>query len=126
MTKKILLIDDDQITNFFNQKLLENSETNLEVKTFTNVIDAIDFLRSNKNYWIPDVILLDVFMPIKNGWDFLDEFQREFQSEATTVKLYMLSSSEFDEDITKAKDHILVKDYISKPLSNNMLNDILK
>lgn len=126
MIKKILLIDDDQITNFFNQKLLENSKSPIEVKTVTSVIEAIDFLRSNKNYWIPDVILLDVFMPIKSGWDFLDEFQKEFQSESTSVRLYMLSSSEFDEDITKAKEHILVKDYISKPLSTNMLGEILK
>jgi CheY-like chemotaxis protein len=65
-------------------------------------------------------------MPIKNGWDFLEEFQQEFQNEATTVKLYMLSSSVYSDDITKAKDHYMVKDYISKPLSVHMLEDILR
>jgi CheY-like chemotaxis protein len=90
------------------------------------VVEAIEFLRKNKNFWIPDIIFLDIFMPIKNGWDFLDEFQQEFQNEATTIKLYMLSSSVYNDDILKAKDHYMVKDYISKPLSNDMLGDILK
>ena len=125
MTKRILLIDDDQVTNFLNRKLIEQSNSPLEVKTVTSVEDAIVFLRENKNYWIPDVIFVDIFMPIKSGWDFLEEFQQEFESHATTIKLYMLSSSTEDEHITKAKDHFLVKDYISKPLSKNMLGDIL-
>ncbi|NJM80657.1 MAG: response regulator, partial [Flavobacterium sp.] len=104
---------------------IEQSSTPLEVKTVTSVQDAIDFLRENKNNWIPDVIFVDIFMPIKSGWDFLEEFQQEFETQATTIKLYMLSSSNEEEDITKAKDHFLVKDYISKPLSKNMLGDIL-
>ncbi len=126
MTKRILLIDDDQITNFFNRKLIELSNEPIEVHTTTSVEEAILFLRDKKNFWVPDVILLDVFMPIKNGWDFLEEFQQEFQNEATTVRLYMLSSSVYNDDITKAKDHFMVKDYISKPLSINMLVEILK
>ncbi|NHN27810.1 response regulator [Flavobacterium jejuense] len=125
MTKKILLIDDDQVTNFFNRKLIEQSNAPLEVKTVSSVTDAITFLRENKNYWFPDVIFVDIFMPIKSGWDFLEEFQQEFESHATTIKLYMLSSSNHHDDINKAKDHYLVKDYISKPLSSNMLGDIL-
>lgn len=126
MTKKILLIDDDQVTNFFNRKLIEQSEAPIEVKTVSSVTDAIMFLRENKNYWIPDVIFVDIFMPIKSGWDFLEEFQQEFETNATTIKLYMLSSSNHNDDITKAKNHYLVKDYISKPLSSNMLGDILR
>jgi CheY-like chemotaxis protein len=126
MAKKILLIDDDQITNFFNKKLIEKSDVPIDVYTVTSVEEAILFLRDKKNFWVPDVILLDVFMPIKNGWDFLEEFQQEFQNEATTVKLYMLSSSVYSDDITKAKDHYMVKDYISKPLSVHMLEDILR
>lgn len=125
MTKRILLIDDDQVTNFLNRKLIEQSNVPIEVKTVISVAEAITFLRENKNYWIPDVIFIDIFMPIKSGWDFLDEFQKEFESQATTIKLYMLSSSSENEDVTKAKDHFLVKDYISKPLSKNMLGDIL-
>ncbi|WP_130734532.1 response regulator [Flavobacterium sp. J27] len=125
MIKKILLIDDDQVTNFLNRKLIEQSNTPIEVKTVSSVMDAIVFLRENKSNWIPDVIFIDIFMPIKSGWDFLEEFQQEFESQATTIKLYMLSSSREDEDITKAKDHFLVKDYITKPLTSNILGDIL-
>lgn len=126
MTKKILLIDDDQVTNFFNRKLIEQSDAPIEVKTVSSVSDAITFLRENKSYWFPDVIFVDIFMPIKSGWDFLEEFQQEFETNATTIKLYMLSSSNHNDDIKKAKNHYLVKDYISKPLSSNMLGDILR
>jgi response regulator of citrate/malate metabolism len=125
MTRKVLLIDDDQITNFFNRKLIQKSFQSIEVYTVTSVEEAILFLKEKKYTWIPDLILLDVFMPVKNGWDFLTEFQQEFQNEATKVKLYMLSSSVYQDDIEKAKSHEIVKDYIFKPLSFNILNKIL-
>ena len=125
MSKRILLIDDDPITNFFNQKLITQTTASIEVKAVTSVSDAIIFLRMNKDKWIPDFIFLDIFMPIKNGWDFLEEFQQEFNSLSTTIKLFMLSSSVYAEDVNKAKNHYLVIDYISKPLSEKWLNEIL-
>lgn len=123
--KKILLIDDDQVTNFINKKLIEQSSTPIDVKTVGSVTEAIEFLRANISNWIPDVIFVDIFMPIKSGWDFLDEFQKEFEYQSTTIKLYMLSSSSEDSDIFKAQEHFLVKDYITKPLSSKTLGDII-
>ena len=125
MSKRILLIDDDQVTNFFNQKLITQTTASIEVKAVTSVSDAIIFLRMNKDKWIPDFIFLDIFMPVKNGWDFLEEFQMEFNSLSSSIKLFMLSSSVYAEDVNKAKNHYLVNDYISKPLSEKFLNEIL-
>ena len=125
MAKKILLIDDDKVTNLLNKKLIEQASEPIDVKTVGSVSEAIDFLRANISNWIPDVIFVDIFMPIKSGWDFLDEFQKEFKYQSTTIKLYMLSSSTDDDDIFKAQEHFLVKDYITKPLSSKTLGDII-
>jgi response regulator of citrate/malate metabolism len=126
MPKKILLIDDDEITNFFNRKLIKNSNPLLDINTVSSVKQAMDFLRKNKSDTFPDIIFLDIFMPVKNGWDFLEEFQNEFGKDTSGINLYMLSSSIYLDDITKANDHKLVKGYITKPLSSSTLNNILK
>jgi response regulator of citrate/malate metabolism len=126
MIQKILLIDDDEITNFFNRKLIKNSNPLLDINTVSSVKQAMDFLRKNKSDTFPDIIFLDIFMPVKNGWDFLEEFQNEFGKDTSGINLYMLSSSIYLDDITKANDHKLVKGYITKPLSSSTLNNILK
>jgi response regulator of citrate/malate metabolism len=126
MSKKILLIDDDEITNFFNRKLIKNSNPLLDINTVSSVKQAMDFLRKNKSNTFPDIIFLDIFMPVKNGWDFLEEFQNEFGKDTSGLNLYMLSSSIYMDDITKANDHKLVKGYITKPLSSSTLSNILK
>jgi response regulator of citrate/malate metabolism len=125
MSKKILLIDDDQITNFFNKKVIEQIGNSYDIKSFTSVSEAINFLKLNKHVWFPNIILLDIFMPIKNGWDFLEEFHHEFGDLSQVIKLYMLSSSVYSEDVVRAKNHILVKDYIYKPLSKDIMGSLL-
>jgi response regulator of citrate/malate metabolism len=119
MIQKILLIDDDEITNFFNRKLIKTSNPLLDINTVSSVKQAMDFLRKNKSDTFPDIIFLDIFMPVKNGWDFLEEFQNEFGKDTSGINLYMLSSSIYLDDITKANDHKLVKGYITKPLSSS-------
>jgi response regulator of citrate/malate metabolism len=125
MTKKVLLIDDDEISNFFNRKLIEKSNSHIDIFTVSSVKDAMEYLRNSKKETLPDIIFLDIFMPVKNGWDFLEEFQNEFKKESTSIKLYMLSSSVYNEDITKANNHYMVKEYICKPLSRHKLDELL-
>jgi response regulator of citrate/malate metabolism len=126
MVQKILLIDDDEITNFFNRKLIQNSNPLAGVHTVSSVTQAMEFLRINKSDTFPNIIFLDIFMPVKNGWDFLEEFQNEFGKDTSGINLYMLSSSIYLDDITKANNHKLVKGYLTKPLSSSTLNNILK
>lgn len=124
----ILLVDDDEINNFISVKLIKKTLLNTEISTCLNGKFAIEQLveiqeRDPNN--LPDYILLDINMPIMNGWEFLDEYQRLNIDPAGKSKIFIISSSVFNNDINKAKSYSLVKDFISKPLSVDKIKEVL-
>jgi CheY-like chemotaxis protein len=75
----------------------------------------------------PDILLLDLNMPVMNGWDFLEEFRaRGLTSVYGKLKIYILTSSIYKSDIEAAKQHDLVSDYLTKPLDENCLATIIR
>jgi CheY-like chemotaxis protein len=124
----ILLVDDDEINNFISVKLIRKTLLNTEIQTCLNGRFAIDLLagiQEKDPNDLPDYILLDINMPIMNGWEFLEEYERLGIDPKGKTKIYIISSSVFNNDITKAKSYPLVKDFISKPLSVDKIKDLL-
>jgi CheY-like chemotaxis protein len=124
----ILLVDDDEINNFISVKLIKKTLLNTEISTCLNGKFAIDQLVDIQNSnpdELPDYILLDINMPIMNGWEFLDEYKRLGLDPKGKTKIYIISSSVFNNDINKAKSYPLVKDFISKPLSIEKIREVL-
>ena len=122
--KLTYLIDDDEIYIFTTKKLINKIDFCEEVAVFQNgkeAIDAIKFTLRNKNE-LPDVILLDLNMPIMDGWQFLDEFIR-IKSEKL-IKIYIVSSSVDPSDIERANTYNMVSNYIVKPISREKLHEI--
>lgn len=124
----ILLIDDDQNDNFFHEREIKktNSET-IVIKKNTG-LEALEYLISKKEdkEMLPDLIFLDINMPGMNGWDFLREYEqldKELQSRAIII---MLTSSYNDDDIARSKAWSFVSDYITKPLTADIMADIIK
>jgi len=116
----ILLVDDDEINNFISIKLIKKALMNTEIMACLNGKYAIDQLMEIQKAdpeKLPDYILLDINMPIMNGWEFLDEFK---------CKIYIISSSVFSNDINKARSYPLVKDFISKPLNVEKIVELFK
>ena len=125
----ILLVDDDEINNFISVKLIKKTLINTEISTCLNGRHAIDRLIEIKNRnseELPDYILLDINMPIMNGWEFLDEYERLHLDPKGKTKIYIISSSVFNNDIIKAKSYELVRDFISKPLSIDKIKEVLE
>jgi CheY-like chemotaxis protein len=122
----VFLIDDDPITNLINTKIiLRNLST--EIKTFLNAemaLAALKQLSAGDNY--PHIIFLDINMPIMDGWDFLDEYEKLPAQQLQNCRLYLLSSSINKSDKDKAKSFPSVKDFITKPLTPDMLTSLLK
>ncbi|WP_336066117.1 response regulator [Mesoflavibacter sp. CH_XMU1404-2] len=122
--KLTYLIDDDEIYIFTTKKLINKIDFCEEVAVFQNgkeAIEAIKFTLRNKNE-LPDVILLDLNMPIMDGWQFLDEFIR-IKSEKQ-IKIYIVSSSVDPSDIERANTYNMVSNYIIKPISREKLHEI--
>lgn len=125
----VLLVDDDEINNFISIKLIKKALLNTEIMACLNGKFAIDRLVEIQNQDInklPDYILLDINMPIMNGWEFLDEYKRLNIDPLGKTKIYIISSSVFSNDINKARSYPLVKDFISKPLNVDKIIELFK
>jgi CheY-like chemotaxis protein len=124
----ILLVDDDEINNFISVKLIKKTLLNTEISTCLNgkfAIEKLIEIQEKNPDNLPDYILLDINMPIMNGWEFLEEYQRLNIDPHGKSKIYIISSSVFNNDINKAKSYSLVKDFISKPLSVDKIKEVL-
>jgi CheY-like chemotaxis protein len=128
-TVSILLVDDDEINNFISIKLIKKALVSSEIKACLNGKFAIDELLKMKEEGsqdLPDYILLDINMPLMNGWEFLDEYSRQNIDPAGKTKIFIISSSVFSNDINKAKSYPLVKDFISKPLNIEKIRELFE
>lgn len=117
---RIILVDDDALTNMLNRKLIQSVNPSIPVNVFLDVDDALEFLHEEDKDGI-SLILLDINFPGKNGWDFLEAYEL-FEKPS---KIIMLSSSIDNNDQRKAKSHPLVLDYVTKPLSFEFIESIL-
>lgn len=123
----ILLVDDDEINNFISIKLIKKALVYAEIDACLNGSFAIEQLleiQEKNPEELPDYILLDINMPIMNGWEFLDEYKRRGIDPQGKSKIYIISSSVFSNDINKAKSYKLVKDFVSKPLNIDKIREL--
>jgi CheY-like chemotaxis protein len=123
----VLLVDDDEINNFISIKLIKKALLNTEIMACLNgkfAIDQLVEIQRKDPDKMPDYILLDINMPIMNGWEFLDEFKRLNIDAAGKCKIFIISSSVFSNDINKARSYPLVKDFISKPLNVDKIKEL--
>ncbi|MEZ2338534.1 response regulator [Mucilaginibacter sp. RCC_168] len=125
----VLLIDDDEINNFISIKLIKKALLNTEIMACLNgkfAIEQLTDIQRKDPAKMPDYILLDINMPIMNGWEFLDEYKRLNIDPQGKSKIYIISSSVFSNDINKAKSYPLVKDFISKPLNVEKIKELFE
>jgi CheY-like chemotaxis protein len=125
----VLLVDDDEINNFISIKLIKKALLNTEIMACLNgkyAIEQLSDIQRKDPEKLPDYILLDINMPIMNGWEFLDEYKRLNLDPLGKSKIYIISSSVFSNDINKARSYPLVKDFISKPLNVEKIKELFE
>ena len=125
----VLLVDDDEINNFISIKLIKKALLNTDIMACLNgkfAIDQLYEIQKKDPSKLPDYILLDINMPIMNGWEFLDEYKRLNIDPRGKTKIYIISSSVFSNDINKARSYPLVKDFISKPLNVDKIVELFR
>lgn len=122
--KSVLLVDDDPASNFLARLLLRKLKTVEHVSVAENGKEALDYIIENSGKKsFPDLILLDINMPLMDGFEFMDHFQRLPFKNLTRVVL--LSSSISSKDLQRAAAY-KVEDFINKPLTKEKLALIMQ
>ncbi len=117
--KKICLIDDDKMQHWLNGKIIHNIDQTIEIYNYSNAEAALNDLKNNAIK--PDIIFLDINMPMMDGWEFLEEAS----TQNLEIPIQMLTSSIDKNDYEKARKYEVVKGFLHKPLKQETLESIL-
>ncbi|TKK69230.1 response regulator [Ilyomonas limi] len=122
---RFILIDDEMYSNKISKTFIKKMFPDAEIVDFTSPLEALQYI--NTAYTtrpVSTAILLDINMPELNGWQVLEKLQALPLPVKDYISVYMLSSSIDPKDKQRAEDHPLIKGYIEKPLSREILQEI--
>lgn len=126
--KNLLLVDDDEIFTFLTKRTIEETQLVDQIKIFDNGQDALEFLAGTADHkeLLPEIIFLDINMPILDGWGFLEEFILLKHSLGKKITIFIITTSISPFDIERANNITEVSDYIIKPLTKETLINVLR
>ena len=120
------IIDDDKILTYVLQRIMGSVDSFENIEIFQNGKEAINQLSAAKKNpeALPDIILLDLNMPVMDGWQFLDEFEKINLDKK--ISLYIVSSSIDVHDHNKAKNYKTVSDFLIKPIGKKQIEQMIE
>lgn len=121
--KHLMIIDDDPILVFLIKKIFEQDSDAYTFIDAENGLKAINYLENPTNT-LPDLILLDINMPVMNGWQFLERFERYQKTNRLEIPIMIISSSINPSDIEKSKQYKSVLNFLSKPFTRGHIEQI--
>ena len=121
------IIDDDPMSSFYIKRLAELGELANIITIYDKVRGAVDYLFHHKSSieQLPDIILVDIYMPGADGWDFLEEYRKIKDQLTKKIEIYIISSSNHPKDVNRAKQIPEVKAYLVKPVTMAGLKEIV-
>ena len=126
----VLLVDDDETTNYLNHRLLSRMEIASDIRVVTDGEEAINYLRqafaATTDHPRPELIFVDIKMSGMDGFEFLEEYQRLAADEKEGTVMLMLTSSASFYDLEKLKQFPDVRRHYSKPLTESDVREILQ
>ena len=121
----ILLVDDDPDDNMYHRIIIEEMNITHNIDVVLNGLEAITYLKKD-NQAPPELIFLDINMPKMNGWEFLDQYKHLDAKQRARVVIVILTTSANPDHLKKAQQIKEVTGFETKPLSKEMMSEILK
>lgn len=124
---KVCIVDDDDIYQFTMVKTMKSLNLTDKIIVFSDGEETLDFMLDNlhNDKELPDVIFLDIDMPIMDGFQFMEEYVKIKPKLGKKITIYMVSSSVDPVDIDRAKKISEITDYIVKPITHDQLKHIV-
>ncbi len=121
-----IVIDDSKLDCFIAEKIIKNTGKCESIRSFLQAKDALSFIASNP----PDdtshtIILVDIQMPVMNGFEFVEAFEKLPPEQIENYTIYVISSSINENDLQKVHNYKTVRQFLNKPLTSNNLAALL-
>jgi len=121
-----IVIDDSKLDCFIAEKVIRNTGKCESVRSFLQATEALEFIKSNiAEQPTPNIILVDIQMPVMNGFEFVDAFEQLPAEITKNYKIYVISSSINDVDLNRVHNYSSVIQFLNKPLTSNNLSLLL-
>lgn len=130
--RSVLIVDDDEASVFLSKLFIENLELDIDVFSAKDGKEALELLeekniKAGGDSFTPCLIVLDINMPVMNGWQFLDAYQKRFPKELQSrIVIAMMTVSEDERDFIRAMENPFINEYISKPLTDEGVLEIME
>ena len=124
MAIRTIIVDDDQIFRFLISKILDSINLEIEQRFFENGEEFVEFMKNHPKRDFCDIILLDINMPLRDGWGVMDWVTDHGFSAENFPKTFIVSSSIDPNDLNRSKEHPLISDYLIKPLTIDQLKKV--
>jgi len=124
----VLIVDDDQVYRFAASKTIEATGFAQSVEECNNGLDALNFITHAIYSYskLPDIIFLDINMPVMDGWEFLEAYRAMEEKLPDTINIYLVSSSVDKNDIMRSQQFKYVTDYLVKPVYKEKFSQVLQ
>lgn len=120
---KMFIVDDEEVSLFITKRRLDldGVAADKDIHTFLTATEALQALSTSKEDELPAVVLLDLSMPIMDGWQFLEALAPGMQNIRERCRIYILTSSLAASDEEKARENSMLAGFIHKPINNQSL-----
>lgn len=122
-----IVIDDSKLNCFIAEKLIRNNESAVSVQVFMEATEALEYINNRTDIQFPSrtLIIVDIQMPVMNGFEFVESFEKLPETIKVQYEIFMISSSINENDHNRISNYPSVKKLLQKPLTKEMLSYII-
>jgi CheY-like chemotaxis protein len=124
---KVMIIDDNALDLYIGAKIITNNNFSKHILEYNNASAALQYLAENQEnaYLLPQIIFVDIYMPVMDGFEFVENYKLLSPTLTENCKIIMASSTIDDRDIFRAKHDQSISLFAVKPITKSVLDDIL-